>query len=181
MSTGLVFLLGGMSWSFAEYGLHNWVGHLGKGKNHFSKEHLTHHARKDYFAPAWKKALMATPILSGLAAGISLVTSVPTALAFTGGFALAYAGYEWFHRHLHVAAPINRFGYWARKHHFHHHFASPRTNHGVTSPVWDWVFGTHKKPGVIQVPYQKAMNWLMDAHGQVKPEYAHDYVLIGKR
>ena len=36
-------IVGMFSWSFAEYGIHNWVGHLGRGKNPFSREHLRHH------------------------------------------------------------------------------------------------------------------------------------------
>jgi len=28
------------------------------------------------------------------------------------------------------------------RHHLKHHFASDKTNFGVSSPLWDWVFGT---------------------------------------
>lgn len=181
MHTGLIVLLGGLTWSFAEYGLHHWVGHLGKGKTAFSREHLTHHARKDYFAPAWQKALWAAPILTGMASALGLLTTWQTGFLFTTGFALAYAAYEWFHRHLHIAPPHNRFGHWARKHHFAHHFNNPHYNHGVTSPIWDWAFGTYKKTDRVQVPYQKAMNWLVDRQGHLKPEFAADYQLIGKQ
>ena len=35
-----VFVAGLLAWTFAEYAIHNWYGHLGKGRNEFSREHL---------------------------------------------------------------------------------------------------------------------------------------------
>ena len=52
-------------------------------------------------------------------------------------------------------------------------------NHGVTSPLWDRVFGTLEVPDVIRVPRRHAMAWLTDAGGTVLPEYAARYVLVG--
>ena len=51
----LAFLAGVLTWSFAEYALHDWYGHRQRGKNDFSREHLTHHAKREYFTPTWKK------------------------------------------------------------------------------------------------------------------------------
>jgi sterol desaturase/sphingolipid hydroxylase (fatty acid hydroxylase superfamily) len=33
-----------------------------------------------------------------------------------------------------------------KKHHMTHHFANPKGYFGVTSPLWDIVFGTLKQP-----------------------------------
>ncbi len=37
-----------------------------------------------------------------------------------------------------------------RRHHFHHHFVDGRANHGVTTPLWDFAFGTCQKPTTIK-------------------------------
>jgi sterol desaturase/sphingolipid hydroxylase (fatty acid hydroxylase superfamily) len=32
-----------------------------------------------------------------------------------------------------------------RQHHMHHHFQTPDKRYGVSSPLWDYVFGTMPK------------------------------------
>jgi sterol desaturase/sphingolipid hydroxylase (fatty acid hydroxylase superfamily) len=160
MSIAIWMSLGVFGWSFAEYAIHNWVGHLGRGRNEFSREHLKHHARGHYFASARKKATAATPAILGMAIITGLVLGWSRGLAFTAGFAAAYVAYEVLHRRLHTHAPWGLYGRWARRHHFHHHFMDPRRNHGVTSPLWDFVLGTYTRPTVVRVPRQQAMVWL---------------------
>ena len=63
MSYVIAVILGVFSWTFLEYAIHNWVGHMLKGKTIFSKEHLKHHAVNGYFSPASKKALTAVMIM----------------------------------------------------------------------------------------------------------------------
>lgn len=64
--------------------------------------------------------------------------------------------------------------------HVQHHFHIPRMNVGVTSAVWDRVFGTYvpfSKP--LAVPQRLARPWLMDPDsGKIADEYARDYVLV---
>lgn len=172
---------GAVSWSFAEYALHNWRGHLGRGRNEFSRLHLSHHADPDFFAPTSTKiraALQATVALLPLA---SLCLGIVAGSLFVAGFLASYACYEFLHRRCHTHPPTGPFGRWARKHHFHHHFKNPGANHGVTSPLWDLVFRTHEAPGVVRVPRRQAMAWLVDpATGEVRPEFAADYVLAGR-
>jgi hypothetical protein len=68
-----------------------------------------------------------------------------------------------------------------RRHHFYHHFTDPGFNHAVTTPIWDWVFGTLRAPGLIRVPPKLAMRWLVDPHsGCVRPAHARHYELIRK-
>ena len=67
-----------------------------------------------------------------------------------------------------------------RLHHFHHHFGHPMANHGVTVPVWDWVFGTFEPAPTVRVPRRMAMRWLLDDDGEVRPEHRRDYVLAGR-
>ena len=64
MTNILLFLLGVCSWSFLEYALHNWNGHVMKGKTAFSRLHLKHHAKVTFYAPTSYK--VATSVYSQL-------------------------------------------------------------------------------------------------------------------
>ena len=65
-----------------------------------------------------------------------------------------------------------------RRHHFHHHFVDGRKNHGVTTPIWDFVFGTYEQPTKIRVPAKLCMPWLRDpATGGIRAEHAATYEL----
>lgn len=178
MFTYLMALIAGMlSWSFAEYALHCWIGHHGRGKNLFSREHLRHHGQKDYFSPARKKALAAVPVVSGLAL-LGGLTLGPVAVVYALSFGLGYLAYEWLHLRLHTHPPKGPLGRFWRRYHFYHHFHNPWKNQGVTSPIWDGVFGTRvAHEGPIVVPPRHALDWLLDEQGQVKDCYRQDYQL----
>lgn len=179
---GIAVVLGAVGWSLAEYLIHRFDGHGMKGKTPFSREHLAHHADSSYFAPSWKKALAAAPVLTALGFGAVAVAGLAPGLVFTLSFAVTYLAYEVLHRRIHTHAPRNAYGRWARRHHLYHHHKSPRANHGVTSPVWDLVFGTWRRPPArLRVPRKQAMPWLVDAAGDVRPEHAGDYELAGAR
>ena len=60
-----------------------------------------------------------------------------------------------------------------------HHRAGARVCYGVSLPLWDHVFGTWEDPGVIKVPRRMALSWLVDEHGEVRPEYRDRYELVG--
>lgn len=170
-------LAGAGAWSFSEYALHRWVGHDPKSETDFADEHRRHHAERFYFAPTAKKVAGVTPVLAGAAALAGLVAG-RRGLAFVAGYAATYVGYEVLHRRLHTHGPKGAVGRFLRRHHFAHHFNGPQTNHGVTSPAWDYLFGTRRDPGVIRVPEKHAMSWLVDpATGDARPEYAADYVI----
>ena len=178
----LSFVLGVSLWPFLEYALHNWLGHVAQGRNAFSREHLKHHAVKDFFAPAYKKALAAAPVFTATCLAGGLVAGWANGAALTLGFVITYLSYEIVHRRAHVHPPTGRYSRWVRRNHFFHHFESPKTNHGVTTPFFDMLFGTHRKPGVIRVPERFAMRWLIDpATGDVREEFRGDYELRRSR
>jgi sterol desaturase/sphingolipid hydroxylase (fatty acid hydroxylase superfamily) len=180
LSLPLAFATGVATWSFAEYAMHNWVGHMTKGKTEFSKEHLAHHSKTTYFASPMKKALMAAPIIAAALGVSALLVGLLHGAVFTSGFAAFYLLYEVLHRRTHTHAPWEPFGRWARRHHFHHHFCNPKSNHGVTSPIWDLVFRTYERPSVIAIPPRQAdgVTWLFDPEtGEVIDAYADDYRL----
>ena len=52
-------------------------------------------------------------------------------------------------------------------------------NHGVTFDLWDRVFGTLERPTIVRVPRRLALPWLVDADGDLLPEFEGRYVLVG--
>ncbi|MEW5741983.1 MAG: sterol desaturase family protein [Myxococcota bacterium] len=189
----LAALLGGMGWTLSEYLMHRFAGHGPLRRKEglwfltpmavvilFHEEHTAHHRDPLYFAPTWKKALAAAvlvPVLGGLPAWL---ISVPVGLAFGGGFAFTYLAYEILHRRIHTHPPSNRYLAWMRRHHLHHH-VTPKVNHGVTIPAWDVVFGTRETPAPVTLHHKLAPHWLLDESGAVRPEFATDYALAGRR
>lgn len=178
---------GAFAWSFGEYVLHRFAMHEMWGKGIASREHLEHHAgRNDRNAATILSWVGVVLVGFGLVAPL---VAVPVALLggpwgaalLAGpGWILAYGGYDWLHWRAHHRDPAGRYERWLRHHHFHHHFGHPMENHGVTSPIWDRAFGTYVAPGTIKVPRRLAMTWLVDEHGQVRPEHRDQYVLVGR-
>ena len=169
-------LLGVLTWTLLEYCIHRWLGHKFRGRaNVFGKEHTRHHSQGDYFAPTWKKGL------AGLAAGGIVigpaiwVAGTLAGIAYTLGLISFYLVYEVLHRREHTHPGVSAYGRWARRHHFFHHFSDPSKNHGVTSPIWDFVFRTYASPKIITVPEKLKMRWLTDETGEVFGAYAQHY------
>jgi len=174
-----VALAGVFGWTFTEYAMHNWRGHKGKGRNDFSKEHLAHHAKSNYFTPARKKVMGAIQVSAVVLPLGWFVMDLAHGAVLTVSFVGSYAAYELLHRRLHTHPPKGFYGRWARKHHFFHHFSRPNHNHGVTSPIWDAVFGTLTPVDVVRVPVKQAMVWLVDpATGEVFESLRGDYEIV---
>ena len=176
----LAFLAGAFAWTLAEYVLHRVVFHELSQAALGAKEHRKHHAEPEYFAPAWQKALAALAATALLLPGLSLAAGPALGVAATAGFIAMYLAYEVLHRRCHTHPPRGAYGRWRRRNHFAHHFADPHRAHGVTTPLWDHVFGTALHVDRIRVPRPLAMRWLVDAEGRVRAPFAADYELVGK-
>jgi sterol desaturase/sphingolipid hydroxylase (fatty acid hydroxylase superfamily) len=66
---------------------------------------------------------------------------VDTLPAFAG-LVTGYLFYDMTHYAVHHVRPRTRIGRYLKKHHFRHHYMDPRKNFGVSSPLWDVVWGT---------------------------------------
>ncbi len=176
----LAFVLGVFTWSLLEYLIHRFLGHHPKFMpNPFGVEHLRHHREGDYFAPTWKKVLAAIGFTALFTWPLTALAGVEPGVAYLGGLMLMYAAYEVLHRREHTHAGFTAYGRWARRHHFAHHFSDSRCNHGVTSPVWDLVFGTYRAPGTVRVPAKFRMAWLVDPKtGAVRADVSDTFVLL---
>ena len=113
--------------------------------------------------------LLASSALLGLVLGVAL----------TAGYAVTYAGYEHTHWRLHHRPPRGPWGRFLRRHHFAHHFHDATGNHGVTSPLWDLLFGTYRPVSSVRVPARYVMPWLLEAGtGRPDPRFAGEYRIL---
>ena len=175
------FILGCAAWTFIEYGMHHWNGHLLKGRTHFSREHLKHHVLVDYFSPISHKVITTVGVVAVITGIGAFVLHWSVGFTFAMGVVAGYGIYEYVHWANHQRPPRSAYARWARRHHFSHHFTDARFNHGVTTPIWDIVFGTYRAPVQIRVPRKLAMGWLLDERGELETTYSGDYALIGRR
>lgn len=137
----LTLIAGLLAFSLVEYSFHRWLFH---GSEHaMERGHRRHH-----IDPAGIGSLpfFLPPIfLVVLAALFSKAMPLSYAWLFTGGIACGYLAYGQCHDWIHRTRFQHPFGRrWAANHHIHHHH--PDSNFGVTTPLWDIVFGTYYAP-----------------------------------
>jgi sterol desaturase/sphingolipid hydroxylase (fatty acid hydroxylase superfamily) len=58
------------------------------------------------------------------------------------GTAAGYVAYDWTHYYTHHFNPKGGPGRWLKRYHMLHHHDSPNHRYGITTPLWDLVFGT---------------------------------------
>jgi len=143
-----LFLLGVFVWTLLEYVIHRYAFHYeptsGIGRQFHFIVHGVHH---DY--PNDAKRLVMPPVVS-----------IPLALVFYGlffllfggsgpavwaGLAAGYVCYDSIHYAIHHF-PMKS-GMWNRlkQYHLRHHYHDDHAGYGVSSPLWDYIFGTNRK------------------------------------
>ena len=145
LGTFILFISGMFFWSFTEYILHRFVFHhhakTESGKRISYVLHGNHHEfprdKERLFMPAVPSVLIASCffLLFYLILG-------NFAVAFFPGFMFGYLLYGSIHYAIHAWAPPFKWmkGLW-RNHHLHHYKHSDM-GFGVSSTLWDHVFGT---------------------------------------
>ena len=176
-------LVGILTWTVAEYFLHRYLGHDKRTwPNLFATEHIRHHSQGNYFAPWYKKALAAVAVLAVFLTVSMALVGLQRGAVFSASFVAMYLTYEALHARAHTHPGFGAYGRFLRRHHFYHHFGNPQSNHGVTSPFWDRVFGTLEPSTRVRVPEKLAMVWLLDpATGDVRTEFTATYELVRRR
>jgi len=145
----LVWLwLGGiLSWTLLEYGFHRLLLH-GEIRNptlrgFISASHIGHHR-----APRDPKQILVKPsfgivISTMVLAILYAVTWSPFKTAgLMVGIWSGFLYYEAVHYRVHMSLRNSHLLQHQRRAHFHHHFSNSQRCFGVTSPLWDYVFGT---------------------------------------
>lgn len=141
-----LFLFGMLLTSLIEYCLHRFLFHF-EAKTKFQRLQLflIHGYHHDY--PNDPMRLVLPPIgIWPVAALIALVWYFVFGQYFWvvfGGTAAGYIAYDWTHYYTHHFNPKTGVGRWLKRYHMLHHHDSPNHRYGITSPLWDVIFGTY--------------------------------------
>ncbi len=151
LETAALFAGGFLSWTFVEYWLHrtffHWIPKGAWGDRMHFLVHGVHHTW-----PRDKYRLVMPPAVSislfWLFLGLFLVTLGHTLTwGFQAGFTAGYMFYDLTHYYIHHFSPKTEYGRTLKKHHMLHHFKDHGSRFGVSSRLWDHVFGTLAPPG----------------------------------
>lgn len=127
-----LFAAGVLAWTFYEYALHRWLSH----RAWFLRDvHELHHAHQRDYIAVHPAATLALYVGFWIAFGAR-------SSAMMSGFSAGYVIYSILHTAFHYAEIGEGHPLFAakRRHALHHKFET--THYGVTTPLWDRLFGT---------------------------------------
>ncbi|XP_035902662.1 dihydroceramide fatty acyl 2-hydroxylase FAH2 [Anopheles stephensi] len=141
----LHLVIGAFAWTLLEYSLHRWVFHLDPKSNRFLQTfhfliHGQHH--KVPFDPhrlvfPVPPAILLTTIFYQ---PVYYVFPYPR-LTLAGGL-IGYLIYDMIHYYLHYGSPAGGHLYHMKRYHYSHHFVHHDQGYGISSDLWDKLFGT---------------------------------------
>lgn len=145
-SVGILGAGGFFTWTLLEYLLHRFVFHFeGEGpivqRLHFLV-HGLHHVD-----PVDPTRLVMPPSAS-LVLGAFVYALFRYILGsiwvepFFAFMIVGYLCYDYIHYSVHHFTPRTKFGKLLKQSHMQHHYVNPNSRWGVSSPFWDYVFGT---------------------------------------
>lgn len=136
---GLLFVLGWVTWTFAEYILHRfWMHRKGHSKSRLAQSHQQHHTHPtEIMISTWHRLLM----LAGVVVIIGFTYIIGDYFAGLAGLYTGIVGYFWVHKLLHQPIAKKLCGRMLR-YHIYHHCKYPNTCFGISVTWWDDLFGT---------------------------------------
>jgi len=148
----LLGLLAGLFlWTFAEYILHRFLFHhqptSPRQERIFFLFHGIHHAQpqvKTRLVMPFPVAIPLAFVFFGLFYLIlAILFKAPQWVApLMAGFLIGYLIYDLTHYATHHFPMRSGYAKYLKRYHMQHHYKNPNTRFGVSSPAWDWVFGT---------------------------------------
>ena len=145
-SVVLVFGLGILSWSLAEYLLHRFVFHFEPDTRWGRRLHFIIHGVHHDFPHDPMRLVMPPSVSVPLSILIFLLFRLllgpAWVLPFFAGFLIGYLAYDMTHYHIHHHRSTNKLSLAVRRYHYRHHFQQSDRGFGVTTPFWDRVFRT---------------------------------------
>lgn len=147
--TVLIFFLGGIVlFTLVEYVMHRYLYHIpAETEKRRRFQYVIHGVHHDH--PRDKTRLAMPPlvsmVLSLLFIGLFRLSIGPNGYAFGGGFLFGYSTYLLAHYAIHIYRQPKNFLGIIWKHHNLHHFVGDDGAFGVSTPFWDYIFGTMPK------------------------------------
>ncbi len=150
-----LFFAGWLFWSLVEYLLHRFLFHSLTPTEEHPERYLVHGYHHDF--PDDSSRLVMVPLGSWplgvlFAIAFRVVLGADLWLPTYAGAAVGYVAYDWIHYYTHHARPQGGIGRWIRMYHLQHHHDPAPSRYGVSSPLWDFVFGTYKGTDVHAKP-----------------------------
>ncbi|MBT1701314.1 sterol desaturase family protein [Fulvivirgaceae bacterium PWU4] len=146
--TAAMFMLGALVFTWVEYITHRYVFHMGTYTKLREKIQYTVHGVHHEF-PKDKERLAMPPLLSITIATLLLLLfrliMGDLAFSFLPGFLSGYALYLSVHYMVHVYQPPKNFLKVLWINHSVHHYKHGEYVFGVSSPLWDYIYGTMKE------------------------------------
>jgi sterol desaturase/sphingolipid hydroxylase (fatty acid hydroxylase superfamily) len=143
-----LFFFGFISFTFVEYIVHRFVYHLSTHTEARKKFQYNAHGVHHEF-PKDKDRLAMPPLLSITISTILLLlfrlVMGDFTFAFLPGFLVGYAYYLSVHYMVHIYQPPKNFLRLLWVNHSIHHYRDGDVVFGVSSPLWDYVFGTMRE------------------------------------
>jgi sterol desaturase/sphingolipid hydroxylase (fatty acid hydroxylase superfamily) len=142
----LIGLAGMFTWTLSEYWMHRYLFHF-PARSKFGKWLVFLFHGNHHHDPKDKTRLVmppagAIPIMAVLYLSFSQVIPDPWIEPFTGFFIIGYLIYDYIHYSTHHFPMRNPVAKYLKHYHLKHHFSGEQGRYGVSSPLWDWVFGT---------------------------------------
>jgi len=130
-----VFAAGLSAWTMVEYLIHGTLAHA--HRTIVSERHMVHH--RD---PSAVFAIRLWPLVALLWTTGLATWGFGGPMVFCNGFFLGFVAYEFVHYRIHFRMPANAYEARLRARHLAHHMGAPGAWFGVTTRVWDVVFGS---------------------------------------
>ncbi|KAL2467426.1 Fatty acid 2-hydroxylase 1 [Abeliophyllum distichum] len=146
LQVAVLVAFGILAWTLLEYTLHRFLFHI-KTKSYWGNTihyllHGCHHKHPmdglRLVFPPTATAILCIPFWKF----IRLISTTSTAPALFGGCLLGYVMYDVTHYYVHHGQPTSDIPKSLKKYHLNHHFRIQNKGFGITSPLWDKVFGT---------------------------------------
>jgi sterol desaturase/sphingolipid hydroxylase (fatty acid hydroxylase superfamily) len=147
-TTVVMFFVGVIAFTWVEYNVHRYFFHMAPSTERKAKVQYTMHGVHHEY-PKDKTRLAMPPVLSITIATVLLfvfrLILGDFVFSFLPGFLVGYAGYLSVHYMVHAfQPPKNMFkALWIN--HGLHHYKNGEMVYGVSSPLWDYIYGTMVK------------------------------------
>jgi sterol desaturase/sphingolipid hydroxylase (fatty acid hydroxylase superfamily) len=147
----VAFVVGLFLWTLGEYTLHRFLFHhhptSPRQERIFFLFHGVHHAQpqdKTRLVMPFPVSIPMAILFVGLFYLIlGVLLKMPQWVApLTAGFLVGYLTYDLTHYATHHFSMRRGYARYLKRYHMAHHYKNPEARFGVSSPVWDWVFGT---------------------------------------
>lgn len=146
----LLFIAGTAGWTLLEYWLHRWLFHLPPSRNPLLRNiqftlHGYHHEFPEDPGRLVAPLILAVPIFIALSS-LTIFCFPANWPAILAGIFFGYLCYDSIHYYCHHGRQRTAIGKFMRRFHMEHHYKHANSQFGLSSPLWDFVFRSYRRP-----------------------------------